>query len=105
MRLVAHALHEIQRAARGWQHDRLGAAGAEELLALLGQARQRQIVQAELVEDLAGGADLSATAVDDDEVRQPPAQLFRGPLGGPQGMAESASQDLLVNGEVVRPFS
>ena len=54
--LVAQALDEVQRRRRRRQHDRVGPAGQEQLLALLGQAGERQVVQAELVEDLLGGA-------------------------------------------------
>ena len=50
VRLVAEPLDEVQRRRRRRQHDGSGTAGQEQLLALLGQADQRQVVQAELVE-------------------------------------------------------
>src|SRR3989337_1928995 len=73
MRLVAQALHEVQGRARGRQHDGIAAVREEQLLPLLGQACQRDVVQAQLVEDRARGAHLPLAAVDDHEVRQPPA--------------------------------
>ena len=101
VRLVAQALHEVEGLRVGRQHDRLGASGQEHLLALLGQADERQVVQAELIEHLAGGADLALAAVDDDQVGQPPAQLLGAPLLRPQRAAEAAAQDLPVAREVV----
>ena len=59
VRLVAEPLDQVQRLRRRRQQDRIGAAGQEQLLALLGEAGQRQVVQPELVEDLLGGADLA----------------------------------------------
>ena len=79
-----------------------GAAGQEQLLALLGQAGQRQVVQPELVEDRLGRADLALAAVDDDEVRHRPAALLLAALLARPGHPEPAAQDLLVAGEVVR---
>ena len=77
-------------------------SGQEQLLAFLGQAGQRQVVQAELVEDLLGGTDLALAAVDDDEVRHRPATLLLAPLVAVLGQAEPAAEDLLVAREVVR---
>ena len=57
-----------------------GRSGQEQLLALLGQAGERQVVQPELVEDLLGGAHLALAAVDDHEVRHRPAALLLAPL-------------------------
>ena len=89
VRLVAQPLQQVERARGGGQDDRLALPGQEELLALLGQAGQGQVVQAELVEDLAGRADLALAAVDDDEVGQAPAQLLGGSLLGGRGRAGS----------------
>ncbi len=102
MRLVAQSLDEVERRRRGRQHDRLGPAGQEELLALLGQAGQRQVVQPELVEDLPGGADLARAAVDDDEVGQRASAAPRPPSSPVRARPEAAPEDLLVAGEVVR---
>ena len=77
-------------------------AGQEQLLALLGQAGQRQVVQAQFVEDLLGRAHLALAAVDDDQVRHRPATLLVRPLLPVLGEAEPAAQHFLVAGEVVR---
>ena len=58
----------------------LGLARQEQLLALLGQADQRHVVEAHRVHDLARGADLALAAVDDHQVRHAPAQLLGAPL-------------------------
>ena len=52
--LVAQALDQVERLRRRGQHDRVAATGQEQLLALLGEARQRQVVEAELVEHRRG---------------------------------------------------
>ena len=75
--------------------------GQEQLLALLGQAGQGQVVQAQLVEHLARRADLALAAVDDDQVGHAPAQLLGATLLGIERTPEAASQHLLVAGEVV----
>ena len=77
-------------------------AGQEQLLALLGQPGHGQVVQAQLVEHHAGGADLALAAVDDDEVGHAPAQLLGAPLLRIERAPEAPPQYLLVAGEVVR---
>ena len=59
-------------------------------------------MQAELVEDGLRGRDLALAAVDDDEIRQLPAELLGAALVAGLGPPEPARQDLLVAGEVVR---
>ena len=102
VRLVAQALDEVQGARRRRQQDRVARAGQEQLLALLGQPDERQVVQAELVEDGLGRRDLALPAVDDHEVRELPAQLLGAALVAGLRPAEAAQEHLLVAGEVVR---
>ena len=99
--LVAESLDEIERLRRRGQDDRVAATGQEQLLALLRRSRERQVVEAELVEHRAGGADLALAAVDDDEVGQAPAELLGAALVRAQGSPEATPQDLLVAREVV----
>src|SRR5437868_378999 len=66
------------------------------------EARQRQIVEANPVEDLHRGADLALAAVDDHEVGQAPAQLFSAALLTQSRAMEPAPEHLLVAREVVR---
>ena len=80
----------------------VGAAGQEQLLALLGEPRQRQVVEAQLVEDLLGRGDLALAAVDDHEVGHRPAELLGFALLPVPCPPEPSPQDLLVRGEVVR---
>ena len=101
MGLVAQALDQVQRGRRRRQQDRVGATGQEQLLAFLGQAGQRDIVEAELGEDLGRGADLALAAVDDHQVGQPPAELLGTALLGRRCPPEAPPEDLLVAGEVV----
>src|SRR4029079_291086 len=63
VRLIAQPLHEIERRRRRGQDDGHGRVREEQLLALLGQAGERQVVEPELVEDGLGGADLALAAV------------------------------------------
>ena len=57
--LVAQPLDEVQRLRRGGEHHGIGPVRQDQLLALLGQADQRQVVEAQLVEHLLRGADLA----------------------------------------------
>ena len=92
---------QIERLRRRGQHDGVAATGQEELLALLGDPGQRQVVEPELVEHRARGADLALAAVDDDEVGQAPAELLGAALVGTERAPEASPQDLLVAREVV----
>ena len=71
-------------------------AGQEHLLAFLGQSEGGHVVQAQLVEHLARGVDLAHAAVDDDQVRQPPAQLLGDPLLCLERPVEAAAQHLAM---------
>ena len=84
------------------QHDRHRVVGEEQLLALLGQADDRQVVEAQLVEHLLGGVHLARAAVDDHEVGHRPATLLLDPLLARLRPVEAAPQHLLVAREVVR---
>ena len=80
MRLVAESLDEVEGRRGRRQEDRFGRAWQEQLLAFLGEPGQRQVVEAELVEDRLGGAHLALAAVDDDEVGHRPAARLLDPL-------------------------
>ena len=67
VRLVAHPLQEVEPLAGARQDDRVLLAGQPDLLEPLGQAADRDVVDAELVERLLGGRDLRRAAVDDDQ--------------------------------------
>ena len=58
MGLVADPLDEVEGLRGRRQEDRLRAVRQDELLALLGEAGERQVVEAQLVEDDLRGADL-----------------------------------------------
>ena len=101
MGLVPQTLDQVQGGRCGRQQDRHGRPRQEQLLAFLGQSRQGQVVQAELVEDLLGGADLALAAVDDHEIRHRPAEGLLGAFVAVLRPPEAAPEDLLVGGEVV----
>ena len=102
VRLVAQPLDEEQRRRRRGQDDRHRVVGEEQLLALLRQADDRQVVEAQLVEHLLGGVHLAPAAVDDHEVGHRPATLLLDPLLARLRPVEPAPQHLLVAREVVR---
>src|SRR5439155_6910214 len=102
MGLVAKALDEVQGLRRRRQEDRLGDSRKDQLLALLRESGERQVVEAELVEDLLRGVHLGAAAVDDHEVRHLPAALLGRALVATGGQLEPAPEHLLVRGDVVR---
>ena len=77
--LVADALEQLERAAVVRQADRLASAGNEDFLMLLGEADDRQVVQAERAQFLHSHAELALAAIDDDEIRQ---DDFRAALAG-----------------------
>jgi hypothetical protein len=101
VRLVADPLHEVERRRRRRQDDRIGPAGHEELLALLGQPGDRDLVEAQLAQDGEIGRQLALAAVDEDQVGQGPAELLRAPLLAGLRPLEPAPQHLGVAGEVV----
>ena len=68
VRLVAHPLEQVEALAGARQDDRVVLPGHPDLLEPLGQADQRHVLDAELVEHRLGRVDLRQAAVDDDEV-------------------------------------
>jgi hypothetical protein len=68
VRFVANALEELEGSAVVGELEWLGTAGAIDFLEFLGQTDDRDVVEAELLEFAAGGAELALAAVDDDEV-------------------------------------
>src|SRR5438034_10667277 len=107
VRLVAHALEEEERARVGLQHHGILPSGQEDALgpaadlarrrvaldALLGEADDLEVREAELGEHRARRAQLAEAAVDHEQVRQP-AALAR--------VAEAPAQHLGHRREVVR---
>src|SRR5439155_1690179 len=107
VRLVAHALEEEERARVGLQHHGILPSGQEDALgpaadlarrrvaldALLGEADDLEVREAELGEHRACRAELAEAAVDHEQVRQP-AALAR--------VAEAPAQHLGHRREVVR---
>ena len=67
--LVADALEQVEALAGPRQDHRVLLAGHPDLLEPLGQAAQRDVVDAELVEGALGGRHLGRPAVDDDQAR------------------------------------
>ena len=70
VRLVADALHQVERLRRARQDQRLSAMPRHEyLLVLLGQANRWHLGHAQLVQHLERGAELALAAVDDNQIR------------------------------------
>ena len=69
MRLVAHALQQLQRAAVEAKPQRRTFAGPVDFLELLGQADHRHVLEAELGQLAARHAKLPFAAVDQNQVR------------------------------------
>ena len=70
VRLVAHALQELERRRVVGQDDRLRDARDEDLLDPLGQRHDRHAAREEPLQRLDPGAELALAAVDHDEARQ-----------------------------------
>jgi hypothetical protein len=68
VRLIAHPLQELQRAALVRQAERLLLARPVDLLEFLGQADRRDVAQPQLLQLHARRAKLAFAAVDEDEV-------------------------------------
>ena len=85
VRLVADALHEVERLRRARQDDGVREVLHEQLLVLLREARQRHVLQPQVAHDVQRRRELPLAAVDDDEVRQgaPAQQSTRRPRHRP----------------------
>ena len=69
MRLIAYSLQQLQRPAVEAKPQRLTLAGLVDFLELLGQADDRQLTQAKLVQLATCHPKLSLASVDQDEIR------------------------------------
>src|SRR4051794_30356591 len=106
VRLVAHALKELQRGRVVAEDDRLAPPGDEDLLDALSERDDRDAARAEALERAHAGAQLARPAVDDDEVRQGRERLVALGIVRAQvllrlPLREPPRQDLLHRGEVV----
>ena len=70
MRFVADSLEQMQRARIRRQLQRQGVTGAINLLVFFSQANDRQIVQTEPLQLVAGGRKLSFPSIHDDQIWQ-----------------------------------
>ena len=66
VRLVARPLQQAKRGAPAREPEALGPPGQEDLLLPLGQAHHRNRAEAELVQRVERGVELSLAAVDDE---------------------------------------
>src|SRR4029079_12922808 len=80
VRLVADALQKQQGRRVARQGNRVALAALEDQLLLLGQPDGHEIRQAQRLERLVGGLELSLAAVDDDQIRKWTAVLEHAPV-------------------------
>ena len=94
VRLVPDSLNELKDRRGAWEGDRHVLPSDEEKLLALGEAGHRLVAEAQLLEGLDRGPELSLAAVDQDELRQLLPFL--------QQPAVAPADDLAHRGEVVR---
>ena len=71
MGFVTDSLEQVQRARVVGQSQGQGTAGAVNFFVFLGQTDNRQLVQTKSLQLAAGGRELSFSAIDDNQIRQP----------------------------------
>src|SRR5450759_2788245 len=106
MRLVADALDQEHAWRVALLDDWLHASRCEDLLALLGKRKRRNVSEAGRLEHLERGAELAATSVDENEVRPAGERTVAhhvGVFSALRGLEtlEPPPQDLLQHREVV----